>query len=931
MAVEVRQPPAPPESFWDKYGVIVALVSGIIGGVLTLIFSKLLGPIVEDWGQQLKEKLKGKTRRFRERYIAALAEEHRHLRLVGIHGREGIPPPLLKEVYVSLRMGGADEGLEEARTLSIAEAFAHHTHLLILGEPGVGKSTLVDWLTLVFTDQISQPALRRTGNLLPVFLPLRNCVDDDRPLHELMADPALLPVDVQPPEGFFPAEFDRGRCLVLLDGLDEVVDERQRANAARKINELVRTYPDNRYVVTCRTAGWKEGLLTSDFARLYVRDFDDADIARFVSGWYRAVRIREVALRGDLLSAEGQQRATAKAVQEAREEAADLLAALKQNQSLYRLARNPLILSLIALVHLRRTELPKGRAKLYQECLEILLETWDKKDKRLKFTGPSPSLHAKEAILCDVAYYYHSQGLAEAGRDKLESLIAPLLPELDCPTDAAETLRQIEERSGILVSRAIDRYVFAHRTLQEYLVARVLADAPEKADALLTHLDDEPWREVILLYSGLIGERVTALLEDILAQPNDAAHNLLVLAGECLAEDVRVSPETRSKAIKRLAAAFQDATDSLAFERLGRTLATLGGEDVIALFEQVLESGDLPRQKAAVRALGKMGARTGDPGAVAARLCAVLGADAASLRQAAALALADLGRTDKETVTVLKRARQDVVYEVRAAALWALLELGAAEEDMVKIPAGEFLMGSDPRKNKDTRDREQPQHTLYLPDYYIARTPVTNAQFARFVEADGYRRREFWTEVGWKEKEKEGWTQPRYWTKRKWNRPDWPVVGISWYEAMAYARWLGCTLPSEAEWEKAARGTDGRIYPWGNEFDKRRCNTGKVFGGTTPVGKYGPQGNSPYGCMDMAGNTWEWTRSVDKSYPYDPGDGREDLEDRATRVLRGGSFYNDARLARSASRSPLAPYGRDWGYGVRVGVVAAPFSPASAL
>jgi len=902
--------PTPPKSFWDKYDLIVLLVSGIIGGILMLILNKLLGPTVTRSIRRLWEKLKGKTGRFRERYIPALAEAHRYLKLVGIHGGEGIPPPLLKEVYVSLRMGGAGKEQKETRTLSITQALTEHTHLLILGEPGAGKSTLLDWLTLVFANEISQPALRRIGNLLPVFLPLRNCVTGDRPLHELMADPALLPVDIRPPDGFFPTELDRGRCLVLLDGLDEVVDERQRAGAAAKINELVRTYPDNRYVITCRTACWKEGLLTGDFARLHVRDFNDADITRFIGGWYRAVRTRQVALRGDL-SPEGRQQAMARAERQATKEAARLQAALERNQSLYRLARTPLILSLIALVHYRRTRLPQGRARLYQQCLEILLETWDNEDKALEIAGPS--LHARETILRQIAYYYHSRGLAEAGREELESLISPMLPELDCPTDATETLRQIEERSGILVSRAIDRYVFAHRTLQEYLVARALADAPEKTGELFSHLNDEPWREIILLYSGLVGD-ATSLIKEILAQPDDDAHNALILAGQCLAEDVRVSPYARSEAVKRLEAAFRETTDPLAFARLGETLAALGDEDIIALCERVLESDDLPRQKVAIRTLGRMGGRAADPAAVAVPLRAALHAGAASLRRAAALALAGLNQADAETATALQRARRDAVPEVRAAALWALLELGMAEEDMVKIPAGEFLMGSPSREG---RENERPQHTLYLPDYYIARTPVTNARFARFIEDGGYRRQEFWTEAGWWIKEEKDWTWPRYWQDNQWNQPDQPVVGVSWYEALAYARWAGGLLPGEAEWEKAARGTDGRLYPWGNDPpDSSRCNFNNKEKKTTPVTRYSPRGDSPYGCADMAGNIWEWTRSSFQSYPYDPADGRENLEARGHRVLRGGSFDAGEKIVRCAFRNWHDPedWYRDFGF-----------------
>jgi formylglycine-generating enzyme required for sulfatase activity len=217
-------------------------------------------------------------------------------------------------------------------------------------------------------------------------------------------------------------------------------------------------------------------------------------------------------------------------------------------------------------------------------------------------------------------------------------------------------------------------------------------------------------------------------------------------------------------------------------------------------------------------------------------------------------------------------------YEFGFSEVLKVLTPPEFEPEMVLIPAGEFLMGSDPSVDQDARDDEQPQHTLYLPDYYLAKTPVTNAQYAAFVQAT-YRQPEGW-EAG----------------KPSSGKEDHPVVNISWHDAVAYCRWLsGVTgrpyrLPSEAEWEKGARDTDGRIYPWGNQWDAKRCNTresGKRD--TTPVGAY-LEGASPYGLLDMAGNVWEWTRSVYKSYPYDPDDGREDLEAKGIGVLRGGSW-----------------------------------------
>jgi len=149
------------------------------------------------------------------------------------------------------------------------------------------------------------------------------------------------------------------------------------------------------------------------------------------------------------------------------------------------------------------------------------------------------------------------------------------------------------------------------------------------------------------------------------------------------------------------------------------------------------------------------------------------------------------------------------------------------EPEMILIPAGEFLMGSDPAKDENAQKEEQPQHKLYLPDYYIAKTPVTQAQYAAFVRATGYRA----PDDNWR-----GQTPPP-------GKENHPVVLVTWDDAVAYCRWLsGVTnklyrLPSEAEWEKAARGPDGRIYPWGNSWDKQRCNTEEGGrGDTTPVG-----------------------------------------------------------------------------------------------
>ncbi|WP_141508656.1 formylglycine-generating enzyme family protein, partial [Candidatus Chloroploca asiatica] len=190
------------------------------------------------------------------------------------------------------------------------------------------------------------------------------------------------------------------------------------------------------------------------------------------------------------------------------------------------------------------------------------------------------------------------------------------------------------------------------------------------------------------------------------------------------------------------------------------------------------------------------------------------------------------------------------------------------------VPAGPFLMGSS-EKDRMAHDDEKPQHTLTLPDYWIGTTPVTNAQFRPFVTGDGYTNPVYWTRVGWAWREQEKIVTPRWWNDSTWNGAQHPVVGVSWFEAVAYCRWLSAQtghafrLPTEAEWEKAARGLDGRIWPWGNAWETGRCNSNEAgHKRTTSVGQY-PTGASSYGVLDMAGNVWEWCATrYDKSYSY---------------------------------------------------------------
>jgi formylglycine-generating enzyme required for sulfatase activity len=221
------------------------------------------------------------------------------------------------------------------------------------------------------------------------------------------------------------------------------------------------------------------------------------------------------------------------------------------------------------------------------------------------------------------------------------------------------------------------------------------------------------------------------------------------------------------------------------------------------------------------------------------------------------------------------------------------------EPELVLIPGSRFTMGSDRTSDRYSYDDEHPQHQVSLAEFHIAKYPITNAQYQHFVKATGHR------------------MPPHLQVQYKPDcDPGHPVVWVSWEDANAYCAWLSQAtgrayrLPTEAEWEKAARGRDARAYPWGDEPpNKRRCAFENHEGVTaTPVGQYSPQGDSPYGCGDMAGNVWEWCHSLYKPYPYDPTDGREDPATGGPRVLRGGAFYTNLRRVRCASRLRYFPH-----------------------
>jgi len=260
---------------------------------------------------------------------------------------------------------------------------------------------------------------------------------------------------------------------------------------------------------------------------------------------------------------------------------------------------------------------------------------------------------------------------------------------------------------------------------------------------------------------------------------------------------------------------------------------------------------------------------------------------------------------------------------------------------MVTIPSGSVVVGTSDEQidwlgvhnrwvekwvEKGFFAREQPQHEVYVETFAISIHPVTVAHYQAFIAAGGYENIGYWTGSGRLWLAANRGNEPAYWDEDRWaGNACLPVVGVSWFEAVAFCRWLSvvlgreCRLPTEVEWEKAAGGGQNRIYPWGDRFDSQKCNTHAAgIGHTVSVGTFSPAGDSPYGCWEMVGNVSEWVLNKFVPYPYVAEDGREDLEGTAERVTRGGSWHSPDFRARKSARGMNHPSFQDNDLGFRI-------------
>jgi formylglycine-generating enzyme required for sulfatase activity len=764
-------------------------------------------------------------------YLKDILDRHRYLTMKGMGPAENVPLQLkLLDLYVplqarrevpkgdtwerQLKLAGrslSEADVEAAQAMRLGEPepvlniLKEKDGVIVLGDPGAGKTTFLKFLALKLA--LGEGAQLGLPGRLPILLPLASYANAMRDKNIRLDDFIASYFDEigcdSPLGGMLAEALSAGKALILLDGLDEVKDLSLRNTVVERVTDFYafQRRKGNKFVLTSRVIGYRAvRSLAEGMVECTLVDFEEAEIEDFIAKWTSAIEKQAL----------GDSNAARRAAETERRE---LLDAMKNNEGVRRLAANPLLLTILALMKRQGVTLPERRVQLYDQYVTTLLSTWN---RARSLSGRAPGRNLDEVqttrVLAPLALWMHevSPGVGLVKRADLHRKLGEIFAGRGADDPEAAThqfLRDVREYAALLLERGPEEYGFIHLTFEEYLAAVALAflaqgDAAPVVEKLSAHIGEQAWREVTLLAVSYIGIR----------------QNLPRVAGQVA-------------------------------EGLARASRGEAGEAAVIAGEAVLDAWP----------------------------------DGVTLESKEAVIAALLPAMQNEKAAPLTRQRAGRV-------LGRLGWLSADLDDFIKIPAGKFLYGEDKKELEISHD------------FWMAKYPVTNLQFARFMQAGGYENKDWWSKDGWDWRTGKGRLEPSYWNHREYANPIFPVVGVTWFEAEAYANWLNrqplpferpqgyrVGLPSEQEWEYAARGTDGREYPWKGKFDSRFANTfesGSI--GATAVCTY-PQGQSPFGVWDMSGNVWEWSGSwYENEQKY--------------RVLRGGSWSYVSRHVRCAAR-----------------------------
>jgi formylglycine-generating enzyme required for sulfatase activity/energy-coupling factor transporter ATP-binding protein EcfA2 len=817
-------------------------------------------------------------------------EDKFELSLFGIDLNPNVEQPNILEPNTLLSM-------EVVRPELVLEAISTHHRLVLLGEPGHGKSTVLRYLALLLSRQLRN----QTDALLgwsaedvpvPILLPLGR-VAAEMARHDGDPHIALWQVlgDVlEGPEGlrsglrdYLKPAMRNGAVLLCCDGLDELpvdgADGGIRTKVAMALRRLARNI-QSRIVITSRVLPYRAAhtwQLPSEegWHERTIQPLAFGQVRVFVQGWYRAL----AASSHDLSDADAQIRSQG------------LIDELEQNERLRPLVQSPLLLTMLAILHAnsRDGEIPRERVRLYEECVQLLLERWEpvrtpglQRPGLIERLGNLPGLEIDKLrdVIHELAFQAHDQPPDDDGRGRIDRhrLRGRLLSfferigSTDITRNITTFLEVIRTDAGLLVARDDESaYMFPHLTFQEFLAACYLADQANMAIVAYSRWqsdDRERWRTILLLLAGRLRQKGQKDVE------RDGVPWLQLLTGSTLYSQPKPMTQRRHDTV--LAA--------LSYAELGgRAALSTSMRDLVTQVE-------IPLQAAIVELL-----ETHDP--------AISTAD----RIAAAQVLGNIGDTRFPVMVAEWEKELTQRNEV----------FGKPDGYWCYVRSGIYQIGG--------WGEAEPSANIALSAFWIARFPITVAQFELFIKKGyGANAKDWWTEDGWRWKENTQRTAPRGWKQDGSNQSNRPVIGITWYEANAFCQWLNVQLhsrlphgyrvriPTEAEWEIATsydQAMKRSTYPWGGDEPSLDRAIYVEHNQEYPVAVgCCPLGIAACGAMDMVGNVWELTTSRFSTYPYQSDIRCRDFTlDDWDVPRRGGSNYDHSISLQSRTRYKNPP------------------------
>jgi formylglycine-generating enzyme required for sulfatase activity/energy-coupling factor transporter ATP-binding protein EcfA2 len=788
--------------------------------------------------------------------------------------------------------------------LRLALEAAQSRRLVLLGEPGAGKSTALRELALLLAlrltgQSVAIPGWPADAAPVPVYVPLgrvaalfeRHQHDAHAALRQAIGDALEGEQHVRAGlRAFLMPALRSGGVILLLDGLDEL-PAAVRTQVALALRQLAQDVAAP-LVVTSRVLPYRESAdwqLPADegWQVQTIQPLAFGQVRVFVRQWYAALADP----RSDLTP------------ERAAERADELIAQLQQRPELAPLIRSPLLLTMLAILHYNTDDVPRDRVRLYEECVQLLLERWEPErtspwvshPRLAERLGNIPGLTIEHIrnVLHELAFESHDAPPGDDGRgvidgERLSGKMVKLFRRLGArdPAAAEEAfVRVLRADAGLLQERGEGVFVFPHLTFQEYLAACYLADLPgmdKAATQRWCSADAERWRETLMLLVGRLRRQGKT--------DNTLIPWLARLAAARVGRDAKEPARRRREAL--LAA--------LCYAELGSAAALATSTvDIEAQLEQ-------PLRAAIVDLLA-----VHDP--------AITVTD----RIAAARVLGELG--DPRAPVTMDEWKATLARRNEA--------FGEPDGYWCYVKPGTYRIGG--------WGRNEAGANITLRPCWIARYPVTVAQYRAFIDAGGYAHDEYWTPHGRTWKRERNRTRPWGWYEPQYTGANQPVIGVTWYEAAAFCNWLNAhlraalpegyalRLPTEAEWEVAAAydaAGQRRDYPWGWEdpTPERAIYNANGLNAPAPVGCC-PAGAAACGALDMAGNVWEVTTSRYGQYPAGSAWWEKDVPPVGGDVpWRGGAWWSDSTSVRCGARLRGRPCD-DWNYdGCRL--VVAPHS-----